>query len=246
MLREEQKTVGDFVPLYRQVSQRIFRKIQQGVYKYGDKIPSEKELSAHYGVNRMTVRRAIALLADQGILKSVQGKGVFVVDTFYQVHLPQTGALFDYSFFHDSRLRQEILFLQKVLAGKTFAELFQIGTGASVWMLGRRWMAENMAAALEYTYFPVEWIPDFSEESCKISWEQIFASHGMHPIRLEQTVLGIRIYGEEAQLLQLQEGSGSFLINQQMTGEGHRVLRYSKILAQSQKITYYLKEPVSR
>lgn len=36
-------SVGNFVPLYRQVSQRIFLKIQQGVYKYGDKIPSEKQ-----------------------------------------------------------------------------------------------------------------------------------------------------------------------------------------------------------
>ena len=57
--------MGEFVPLYRQVAQRIFRKIQQGVYKYGDKIPSEKELAAYYGVNRMTVHRAVSLLSEQ-------------------------------------------------------------------------------------------------------------------------------------------------------------------------------------
>ena len=67
--------MGNFVPLYRQVSQRIFRKIQQGVYKYGDKIPSEKELVAHYGVNRMTVRRAIALFGGAGNFKERAGQG---------------------------------------------------------------------------------------------------------------------------------------------------------------------------
>ena len=150
--------MGNFVPLYRQVSQRIFRKIQQGVYKYGDKIPSEKELVAHYGVNRMTVRRAIALLAEQGILKSVQGKGVFVIDTFYQARISPEGLLFDGTFFQDPRLRQDLLFLQKIPARKAMSELFRVKSDSLLWLLGRRWMAENMAVALEYSYFPAEWI----------------------------------------------------------------------------------------
>ena len=142
--------MGEFVPLYRQVAQRIFRKIQQGVYKYGDKIPSEKELAAYYGVKRMTVRRAVSLLSEQGILKSMQGKGVFVVDTFYQARIPKDGMQFDGSFFRDPRLRQEFLFLQKVAAGKTLGDLFNIKGNSPVWLLGRRRMAENMVVALEY------------------------------------------------------------------------------------------------
>lgn len=157
--------MGEFVPLYRQVSQRIFRKIQQGVYKYGDKIPSEKELAAYYGVNRMTVRRAVSLLSEQGILKSMQGKGVFVVDTFYQARIPKDGMQFDGSFFQDPRLRQEFLFLQKVAAGKTLGDLFNIKGNSPVWLLGRLLVAENMVVALEYSYFPVKWIPDFSQGS---------------------------------------------------------------------------------
>lgn len=82
--------MGEFVPLYRQVSQRIFRKIQQGVYKYGDKIPSEKELAAYYVVNRMTVRRAVSLLSEQGILKSMQGKGVLLSIPFIRHAFPKT------------------------------------------------------------------------------------------------------------------------------------------------------------
>lgn len=239
-------SVGNFVPLYRQVSQRIFRKIQQGVYKYGDKIPSEKELVAHYGVNRMTVRRAIALLAEQGILKSVQGKGVFVIDTFYQARISPEGLLFDGTFFQDPRLRQELLFLQKIPARKAMSELFRVKSDSLLWLLGRRWMAENMAVALEYSYFPAEWIPDFSQELCKIPWERLFAQRHMPPNRVEQTVQGICVYGQEALLLQIQEGSGAFLANQQLLAENHRVLRYSKILAQARKVTHYLKDPISK
>lgn len=238
--------MGEFVPLYRQVSQRIFRKIQQGVYKYGDKIPSEKELAAYYGVNRMTVRRAVSLLSEQGLLKSMQGKGVFVVDTFYQARIPKDGMQFDGSFFRDPRLRQEFLFLQKVAAGKTLGDLFNIKGNSPVWLLGRRRMAENMVVALEYSYFPVKWIPDFSKDLCTESWEILFTQRQLMPSRIEQAVRGVRVYGEEAQMMRVHKGAGVFLVNQQLTMEGHRVLRYSKILAQSQKVMHYLKEPISK
>lgn len=131
----------------------------------------------------MTVRRAIALLAEQGILKSVQGKGVFVIDTFYQARISPEGLLFDGTFFQDPRLRQELLFLQKIPARKAMSELFRVKSDSLLWLLGRRWMAENMAVALEYSYFPAEWIPDFSQELCKIPWERLVctASYASKP-----------------------------------------------------------------
>ncbi|MDD3193838.1 MAG: GntR family transcriptional regulator [Oscillospiraceae bacterium] len=233
--------MGNFVPLYQQIAQRLLRKIQQGVYKYGDKIPSEKELAAHYGVNRMTIRRAVALLAERGTLKSMQGKGIFVTDTFYEARLPEDGAMFSEVFFRDPRLHQEILFLQQTQAGSTLSEMFRVEQGAALWLVGRRWLAENMAIALEYSYVPVENLPDFSAELCDIPWETLFARRSLPPGRLEQTVQGIRVGGEEAGLLQLQEDAGAFLVNQMVWTETHRLLRMTKILAQSEKITHYLK-----
>lgn len=94
--------------------------------------------------------------------------------------------------------------------------------------------------------FRAEWIPDFSQELCKIPWERLFAQRHMPPSRVEQTVQGICVYGQEALLLQIQEGSGAFLANQQLLAENHRVLRYSKILAQARKVTHYLKDPISK
>lgn len=136
--------------------------------------------------------------------------------------------------------------MQKIPARKAMSELFRVKSDSLLWLLGRRWMAENMAVALEYSYFPAEWIPDFSQELCKIPWERLFAQRHMPPSRVEQTVQGICVYGQEALLLQIQEGGGVFLANQQLLAENHRVLRYSKILAQARKVTHYLKDPISK
>lgn len=52
--------------------------IAAGVFRCGDRLPSEAQLCERYGVSPMTVRRAINILADQGVVTARQGRGTFV------------------------------------------------------------------------------------------------------------------------------------------------------------------------
>jgi DNA-binding GntR family transcriptional regulator len=65
-------------PLYQQLADIIRNSIISGELKYGDKIPTEVELSEKYNVSRITVRAAITQLVDWGFLIKKQGKGTFV------------------------------------------------------------------------------------------------------------------------------------------------------------------------
>ena len=67
--------------VYLQLKESIEKKIRDGVYKVGDKIPSERQMSELYGITRVTVKHAIRMLEEEGVLCSKQGKGTFVVDT---------------------------------------------------------------------------------------------------------------------------------------------------------------------
>ena len=66
-------------PLYRQLMARIRDDVSSGVYPAESQIPSEQEMCARYGFSRVTVRRAISELTDEGILRKQQGKGTFVL-----------------------------------------------------------------------------------------------------------------------------------------------------------------------
>ncbi len=68
----------DFKPLYAQLSDALIHHIQSRDLKPGDSIPSEAELTRHYGISRMTVRLAMQRLATEGLIRKVQGKGTFV------------------------------------------------------------------------------------------------------------------------------------------------------------------------
>lgn len=66
------------IPMYKQLSHILLRKIEEGVYAPGSKLPSESEMIKTYGVSRITVRSAIGELIEDGVLNSIKGKGSFV------------------------------------------------------------------------------------------------------------------------------------------------------------------------
>ncbi len=71
--------IGDInVPRYQQVYTTIRQWIFQGHYPPQSRVEPEKELCEMFGVSRITVRKALQLLAAEGLVKSVQGKGTFV------------------------------------------------------------------------------------------------------------------------------------------------------------------------
>jgi GntR family phosphonate transport system transcriptional regulator len=69
---------GRGVTLWRQIADSLRSDVETGALKPGDRLPTEPELAERFNVNRHTVRRAMAVLAERGILKIEQGRGTFV------------------------------------------------------------------------------------------------------------------------------------------------------------------------
>ena len=67
-----------FEPLYYQIREHIREKINSSEYPPNSMIPSEAELCEIYQVSRVTVRKALAELTREGLLRRMQGKGTFV------------------------------------------------------------------------------------------------------------------------------------------------------------------------
>ena len=67
-------------PLYLQVASALSRRIEVGEWKPGQQISTLAELEAEYQVARVTVRQAVEVLQDDGLVRCLQGKGTFVAD----------------------------------------------------------------------------------------------------------------------------------------------------------------------
>jgi GntR family transcriptional regulator len=73
-------TAGAGVPLHRQLFLVLHDEIARGALAPGDALPTEQTLCDQFGVSRITVRRALADLADAGLIERRQGVGSFVRD----------------------------------------------------------------------------------------------------------------------------------------------------------------------
>lgn|SRR5271165_1879969 len=66
------------VALWRQVADGIERGIAEGRFAAGERLPGETEIAETYRVNRHTVRRALAALAERGLVRAERGSGTYV------------------------------------------------------------------------------------------------------------------------------------------------------------------------
>ena len=68
----------DGVTLWRQIAEALEREIAGSTYRPGAQLPTEMALAARFGVNRHTVRRAVAALEAAGLVRVERGRGTFV------------------------------------------------------------------------------------------------------------------------------------------------------------------------
>jgi len=73
---------------YVSVYNQLFKMINEGTFPEGSRLPSEPELSKLIGVSRTTLRQALSLLQDDGLVNNIRGKGNFIVKP---KHINNTG-----------------------------------------------------------------------------------------------------------------------------------------------------------
>jgi DNA-binding GntR family transcriptional regulator len=69
---------NSYEPAYMQLVRLISEQIANGVLTTGDQLPTEAQFCSQYNISPMTVRRAINILIERGLVSATQGKGTFV------------------------------------------------------------------------------------------------------------------------------------------------------------------------
>ena len=69
---------NDREPIYRQIRDRVVAMILDGILKEGDPLPSVRTVAAEYRVNPLTVLKAYQELADEGLVETRRGLGMFI------------------------------------------------------------------------------------------------------------------------------------------------------------------------
>ncbi|GGM86964.1 GntR family transcriptional regulator [Thermopolyspora flexuosa] len=152
---------GSPVPKYFQLREILLDLIERNELPIGSAIPSERELSACYGLSRMTVRQAVDHLVSEGRLHRVPGKGTFVARPKIEMTLQLR------SFTEDMRARgmepgARDLDRRVVRASPHLARRLGLRPGDEVHYLERLRTADGEPLCIERVHIPVALAPDLA------------------------------------------------------------------------------------
>lgn len=112
---------------YKMIMDDIINKIDNGVLSPGDKLPSQREISKYYNVNRSTVIQAIDILKSYGILESIEKKGVYVSRYKWNAHI--TSNIQWQNYIENSMSKNNQYYIQRINELEFNPDILRLGTG---------------------------------------------------------------------------------------------------------------------
>ena len=168
-LRTDVSEAGRKTPLWRSIADALTNDIASGRYRPGDRLPTEAELSARFGVNRHTVRRGLAALAEAGLTHARRGAGVFVAQSPTDYPLGRR-VRFHQNIRAAGRLpARRILLTETRLADPQEAEMLALPPGAPVLSTEGVSLADDQPLALFRSVFPVTRLPGLEASLARLS-----------------------------------------------------------------------------
>ena len=142
------------IALWRQIASQLQQAIGAGAYAPGARLPTEAELSQHFGVNRHTVRRALEELSRAGLVRVEQGRGSFVAEDVLEYAVEPRTRFAEWIRKHNKEPSGRVLQLKETIATAQVAVGLGIRAGARVVLLERLGLADDRPVCLACHYFP--------------------------------------------------------------------------------------------
>ncbi|MFP4343117.1 MAG: GntR family transcriptional regulator [Anaerolineales bacterium] len=210
------------VPLYEQLHHRLRTLILAGTLRTGETLPSERNLAAKYGISRQTVRKALQMLLQEGLIYTRPGAGIFVAPRRKHSSLKLLGfaeEMEGYGLVYTTR----VLRRETIEADRTIAAQLALRMGTKVHVLERlRLLNDFLPVGIALTYTPYDCCPhllehDFSKFSLYTILEQELHVQLAHA---EQTVSARLATPRECELMQL-ESPAALLTLERLTFDTH-------------------------
>ncbi len=187
--------------LYQQIKDHISRKIQDGSWPPGHRLPSEHELVAQFGISRMTVNRALRELTEQGRVVRVAGVGSFVAEEKPQSTLLQIANLASEIRQRGHDYRCEVLVVERISASLEVAAALDLRLGDSVFHSLCVHLEDGVPVQLEDRYVNPRVVPDFGAQDFSLQQPSEYLVRNVPFDQVEHVVDAVLPTAEQAERL---------------------------------------------
>lgn len=212
-------------PLYKQLQARLRAAIESGTLVPDQLLPAERDLAAEYAISRITVRKALEALVNDGLLTRRQGAGTFVA-TRLEKNISQLSSFSEDMTARGYRPRNR--WLQRELSTVSPEEVmnFGLGPGTEIYRFHRIRYANDAPIALEYAIVPAFCLP--SADAVDASLYEALEKGGFRPARALQRLRAVLLDREQAEMLDAEEKDAGLLVERRGFLEDGRIIEIAR------------------
>ena len=219
-------------PLYFTIKEDIKRKVIANIYRPGDVLPTENSLCEEYGASRVTIRRSIKELIDEGVLERGYGKTARVVCESVPRSLNRLGGLQEQLSADGIKCSSFILSHEKVSAQGKAAEAMHLEPEDLVYRIERLRYANGKPLCYQVLFLPLKLCPDLDVQKLVNTslYEIIEKDYGYRILDAVQEIQACMADYRTAALLELAELTCMLQVNRSTFLDNGECIEYSESL----------------
>jgi GntR family transcriptional regulator, frlABCD operon transcriptional regulator len=227
-------------PLYLQLKDAIKKEIDEGIYPIGSQLPTESELCDLYGVSRITTRRAIEELVNEGLIQKQHGIGTFISDRKIARELVSVNGFSEFLSQLGKNPSSVILSKEVIEPSMREAEFLEIEEGELVLEVCRLHLIEDNPIHLESCYYPLSRFPDLEKhlEESSFIYRILKDKYNIEAASNKKILNTINPTVEQTQLLQCSADIPLFEVLKIAYDKDKKPIHFSKSLLPGNKISF--------
>ncbi|PTR43219.1 GntR family transcriptional regulator [Rhodococcus sp. OK611] len=218
------------LPKYLAIYDDLRARIDTGEWQSDDALPAQRELAASYGVTIMTLRQALQLLENDGLIEMRPGAGTFPANKRYTYNLLHLSGFADDLRAQGANVATHILGSAREIPPPEVARSLHLGPTEQVLVVTRHRVIDTHPSVLQYSYIP-RGMGISPDELVDASLYQVLAQHGYPVASANESITVTTLGAAEAELLARPEQSPAMLSRRtNVTEDGTPVLHDTALI----------------
>ncbi len=239
-------SVAGTIPQYRQVANTLRRRITSGEYSTGETLPAAVVLEQIFSVSNITIRKAIDLLAADGLVQGRRGVGTIVTKrpdpTGIEVKLSGNFAEWlDTASGEDKDIEQQVLSIGAAPAPAAVAEIFDLEAQAELWTMRRVRRLHGETISLHVNYGQMkdfDFIAHATMSGVRSFVDVMRKECAFTLARMDQRVVAATADRDLNELLEVEFGAPMFMVENVYTAAGGRPVAVSHLYLRGDRYSY--------
>ena len=198
-------------PRYAQLYRHLAEVITSGALETDAQLPPERDLAEMAEVSRVTVRKAVAQLVEEGLLEQRRGAGTFVRPQPPKMEHSLSALVSFTEYMRQRGKTSSSQILRRGLFMPSPDEQMALGVADRVARVERLRSADGMPMALEWSSLPMDILPE--PERVQTSLYDVLRALGNAPTRAVQRITAVNLAAADAALLHLPDGAAALRID---------------------------------